>query len=922
MPSQPPLHTAVFAALDSSALVLTANQRAARTLAGVYAQRMRTEGRTVWQLPTILAWESWAETLWQQLVLRGAETRVRLSPMQERLLWKDILAKDAEARTLRSPESLASLAADAWSLLARYNGIDANGGISRLRAQFEAASTDTRTFLRWAQLFERRCRKDTLLPAAQLDAALIPHIAQSKLFIGHTEILLVGFDRMTPAQTALCDALRASGIAVTMHTLPDEQRSLRILETTDEEAEMRAAARAIRAMLTANPQARIAVILPDVPSVRSKLERIFLSELAPELQVAGAQAPRPFEFSLGVTLDRIAMTRTALSLLRWTLHPLPLEEVSALLLSPYLAGAQTERYARAVWDAQQLRRATLLEPEISLAWILKQTQLPPMLRAQLSALQKLVEEKRPAANARQKKPALTSYSTWMEHTAALLAAAGWPTGSDRSLDSTEFQLQDRWQELLDEIATLDFTGERVDFATAVTAIEGATVETLFAPQSHNAPVQIMGALESAGSVFDTIWFLGATDMAWPAAAGTHPFIPWTVQRDLAMPGTDATRALGDGIAITKRIAASAPETTFSFAHRGSEGEQRPSTCLRKLGDAEWLRDNAITLPSAPIITLEEAPDDITLPALPDAVMRGGATILKLQAACPFRAFAAQRLGSTALDSTEAGLDARERGDMIHRVLAAFWNKVLTQRALQQMTEAERMQQLNAAIDIAFSRFTADTPWEKQYLQVQRDWLLQLLPQWLDYELLRPPFQVIATERTLADQRIGPLRIEMRVDRIDAALPDGVIFAESEKQDAPLQIILDYKTSNSTEKSWDGPRPDEPQLPLYAALAPEETLHGVAFAKVRVGDMEFRGIASSAEMLGAKHVAQEDVGYRVSEWRTVLTQLADDFARGDSAVDPKQPPETCKHCEQKPLCRIQELQAFAAEDSESEEAQVD
>jgi len=65
-----------------------------------------------------------------------------------------------------------------------------------------------------------------------------------------------------------------------------------------------------------------------------------------------------------------------------------------------------------------------------------------------------------------------------------------------------------------------------------------------------------------------------------------------------------------------------------------------------------------------------------------------------------------------------------------------------------------------------------------------------------------------------------------------------------------------------------------------------------------------------------------VGYRVSEWRTVLTQLADDFARGDSAVDPKQPPETCKHCEQKPLCRIQELQAFAAEDSESEEAQVD
>ncbi len=40
------------------------------------------------------------------------------------------------------------------------------------------------------------------------------------------------------------------------------------------------------------PQARIAVILPDVASVRSQLERIFLSELAPELLTAGETRPR------------------------------------------------------------------------------------------------------------------------------------------------------------------------------------------------------------------------------------------------------------------------------------------------------------------------------------------------------------------------------------------------------------------------------------------------------------------------------------------------------------------------------------------------------------------------------------------------------------------------------------------------------
>ncbi len=395
---QAPLHTAVFAALSRSALVLTANQRAARTLHRAYAQHKRAEGQAVWQQPKIFAWESWTAELWQQLVLRGAETRVLLSPMQERLLWKKILAEDAAASTLRSPESLALLAADAWSLLARFGGLDANTGLNRLRAQFEAASTDTRTFLRWAQSFERRCRKESLLPTSQLDPALITHTAQ--LSVDAAEIVLVGFDRMTPAQSAFCNALRESGIAVSTLAPAAEQQTIHITEAADDVSEVRTAARTIRQKLAADPQARIAVIVPDVDSVRSRLERIFLSELAPELQTAGERAQRPFEFSLGVTLNRIAMTRVAMSLLRWTMTPLPLEEISALILSPYLAGAQNERYARAVWDAQQLRRAKLLAPEVPLAWVLQQTQLPPLLLTQLSTLQKLVVEK---AVTRQKK---------------------------------------------------------------------------------------------------------------------------------------------------------------------------------------------------------------------------------------------------------------------------------------------------------------------------------------------------------------------------------------------------------------------------------------------------------------------------------------------------------------------------------------
>jgi len=44
-------------------------------------------------------------------------------------------------------------------------------------------------------------------------------------------------------------------------------------------------------------------------------------------------------------------------------------------------------------------------------------------------------------------------------------------------------------------------------------------------------------------------------------------------------------------------------------------------------------------------------------------------MVKDQAACPFRAFAAHRLGAEGLQFPHTGLDALERGTLVHRVLA-------------------------------------------------------------------------------------------------------------------------------------------------------------------------------------------------------------------------------------------------------------
>ena len=50
-------------------------------------------------------------------------------------------------------------------------------------------------------------------------------------------------------------------------------------------------------------------------------------------------------------------------------------------------------------------------------------------------------------------------------------------------------------------------------------------DTLFQPESPDAPIQILGVLESAGLRFDCLWVSGLTDEAWPLDAQAQPLHP-------------------------------------------------------------------------------------------------------------------------------------------------------------------------------------------------------------------------------------------------------------------------------------------------------------------------------------------------------------------------------------------------------------
>jgi len=341
--------------------------------------------------------------------------------------------------------------------------------------------------------------------------------------------------------------------------------------------------------------------------------------------------------------------------------------------------------------------------------------------------------------------------------------------------------------------------------------------------------------------------------------------------------------------MTERIAESAVRVVFSYAKETADGRQRPSPVLEGLGLTKF--EGVAAGVERVAVEMETVEDGAGIGALPDRVVRGGAKILEVQAACGFRAFAERRLWATEIADAELGMDAPESGTVVHKALELFWNEVETQSALKAMTRGEQEARLRACIDAALTK-TAElsaTAWDEAYVDMQRERLRRLVGQWLELERERPEFAVKLSEKNFDDVRIGPLRLSVRVDRVDVT--------------AGGELLIDYKTGTASPNDWLTERPDAPQLPLYAVLA-EQEVKGVAFGLVRAGkEMGLKGYAAADGMLEKAARMKVPFDTQVDEWKRVLEGLATAFHEGDARVAPKSYPATCKHCAQRELCRL-------------------
>lgn len=901
------LARAIADALERGAAVLAANPRAARALQLDYAEAQRAAGRTFWPAPAIQHWDSWLRDLWRDHSFATPSAPLLLTPLQERALWTRVQHEDAAL--VLAPGAMAGLAMEAWSLLSAYLGQAAR------REPWDQA--DAERFRHWAAEFERACTRHGWLSASQLETSLVPLITGGSLSLPR-EVLLVGFDRFTPAQRQLRAALESRGAVVNEFRLEDPARpgERQWMVATDQRDEIAACAAWCRDILLADPAARIGIIVPAVASARGLIERTFRRVLMPATEdIRRPSVPMPFEFSLGQSLAGIPAIRAALLLLRWIASPLREEDISWLLLSGFVANTVTYSPALARHDAARRRTGSLV-PRQFLESYRASLAGDPSLRPVhdfLGALNRAAQSNRVLDQDRQP-------SAWTEFAHLLLERAAWP--GDTSADSFQFQALQRWQRLLDDLALLDFDGTRCSWSAFLDLLDLHAGETIFAPESHDAPIQIMGPLESSGQRFDAIWFLGADDDSWPLRGRLHPLLPPSVQCQFEMPHAIPEDDWNLAHAVTARLLASAPRIVFSYAQRSGDTELRPSPLIASLFPADAQPQPAPTSRPADLTpVLESIPDDSGVLPWPRERTPGGADVLRRQAACPFQAFAAKRLAAEPLEGWEWGLTALDQGKLLHEVLHRLFtaSEPSPLRTRDDLVTAIATNQLSAILDahidaVFRTRFGSDPSdsWAAACIAAERRRLRTRLADWLALEATRQPFTVEACEQRLSDVHIGELRLHLRADRIDL-LQDST------------RLLIDYKTGRISPAAWQGERPEEPQLPLYAAYGNVENLSGILFAQIRAGEIRFDGRIADAQSQLCAGISSQKVlvtdPYSATmrdEWARVLEKLAADFLSGEAAVAPRDP-QVCSQCGLHGLCRVAELSRSFVESAAEESA---
>lgn len=875
------MHPNLFKKLSTDCVVLTANSRLARYLHKRYIAHQHSLGNITWITPQILPLKEWLITRFEACNNTG---KLLLSDFQETAIWQKIVKSLPLSNTLLQPKELTRHVKQAFSHFTQWKV--ALTALAPFESQAEAHCLMT-CFTQ----FQILCQQKNWITESEIPTFL----EMQDTFSLPSHILLMGFDDHSPAmQSLLVQLAKHATVHHEDFSETDAQQLQLILSDTD--AEIKYMAEWAKNELEKNEDAYIGCIVPDLATLRTTVQRAF-SEIIPAEKI---------NVSAGIAFATEPMIETALTLLKWCEHTLPIQALSALLQSPYLCSNEKEKNMGAQIDAYLREQNKCVIKITDLYGAMHRLQNDYPNNTFLQRFRAMLDSYHDQKNAKQ------SPSQWMPHFIQLLKKIGWP--SLRTQTSREFQILERFKKVCLEFSQLDFIFPEIRYKKALSLFSDILQDTIFQAKSNNEPIQIMGVLEASSIIFDAAWVMGLHDGEWPASTKPNPLIPYDIQKHYQMPHATPERELAFCEKMTHRLKNIAKKVIFTSPEKSGDAVLFPSKLIHTIpmADIENIISTHTVTPAARLFSKRaiENIDDQIAPTLNEfSQLQGGTAILKWQALCPFRAFATIRLGAKPLNTPTIGINAMMRGILIHHVLLLLWTEIKDHTTLSALTETILQDYIAQAIEKTFSENkTLHTQTENHaFFMIEKKRLSRLMTAWLLFEKTRPYFRVMSLE-TEQNCTIGKLPIRIRQDRIDQ-LEDGSLF------------LIDYKTGETKIQGWFEERLTDPQLPLYALFQKNNLSHatGFCFAEVKTGDMALKGVIHEKHLYTKKALSKLTPIYAIKQnvsqlswdqqrekWDQSLLKLSNDFCEGDARVDPVN--SACTTCSLKSVCRIGEHDA--------------
>ena len=663
---------------------------------------------------------------------------------------------------------------------------------------------------------------------------------------------LAGFDRLTPEADALIAALRERGTHVEQAPAGTSADDVRILACEDPDAELRTAGAWARSQLDRDPQARVAIVVSGLEQEADRAGRQVREGFVPGWQYAPGRQRESANISFGRRLQDYPAIEVALLLLRWTHSAIAGRDVSLLLRSPFLGLADTDGRARLELE---LRRMPDREwtPELLLPALGGREQAVDASDwlARLAILAETVRSRRQEA----------SPAEWAAVIDGLLDDFGWPGAAP--LESADFQLVNRWRDLLNELAKLELVMPQTNLGHAVGQLRAMAADTVFQPEREGAVVEVLGPLEAAGMEFEQLWVAGLTASQWPPPGRPMALISRRLQRHYGMPDADPDDTAAYAKRVIDRLLASAGSWVGSYPCRSGDAVETRTALLGDVAESHapddpgWHARQLCDRAAARIL------HDDPVPAVsPGESLAAGAAVVQWQMTEPFSAFALARLGVSALQPIAPGLSSILRGNLIHTAAFHLYAERPSQADIRDWLEEEIAHRIDTAVNRAFPRYEryADGVL-KALFALERQRVSRLLHELVDVDRQRERFSVQDVERSMQID-LGAVRLRLRIDRIDR-FDDGAV------------AILDYKTG-VRRKFLDGSgEPVDAQLLVYA-FAVEEPVAALGF--YNIDSRETSLDASGRDAMGA-----ENWQLSLERWQQAVAAAAAGFAAGDVRI---------------------------------------